>query len=250
MSVGDFDGKVAVITGGARGIGLAGARMMLDRGGRVALWDADGAAMERALLDLQAGDAATGTKIDIADEAAVESALRGAISAHGKVDILVNSAGIIGAPGPATELATDVWRRVLDVNLTGTFVCSKQAAPAMVVRGWGRIVNIASLAGKDGTPAMSAYSASKAGVIALTKAMGKELATSGVLINCIAPAALDTEMARNADPALVKIMIDKSPMRRLGTAEECAELVCWLASDRMGFSTGACFDLSGGRAVY
>lgn len=250
MTEKDFSGKVAVVTGGARGIGLASARMMLARGGRVALWDADGDAMERALLDLGGGDAVTGTEVDIADEAAVANALRGAISAHDSVDILVNSAGIIGAPGPVTGLASDVWRRVLEVNLTGTYLCSKHAAPAMVERGWGRIVNIASLAGKDGTPAMSAYSASKAGVIALTKAMGKELATSGVLINCIAPAALDTEMARNADPALVKIMIEKSPMQRLGTAEECAELVCWLASDRMGFSTGACFDLSGGRAVY
>ena len=250
MTTSEFEGKVAVITGGARGIGLASASLMLERGGRVALWDADGAAMEHALLDLQGGDAATGSTVDIADEAAVASALRDAISIHGQVDILVNSAGIIGAPGPVTDLPSEVWRRVMDVNLTGTFLCSKLAAPAMAGRGWGRIVNIASLAGKDGTPAISAYSASKAGVIALTKAMGKEMATSGVLINCIAPAALDTEMARNADPALVKIMIDKSPMQRLGTAEECAELVCWLASDRMGFSTGACFDLSGGRAVY
>jgi 2-dehydro-3-deoxy-L-rhamnonate dehydrogenase (NAD+) len=250
MTALDFDGKVAVITGGARGIGFVSAAMILERGGRVALWDVDGAAMVRALVDLHGGDAATGTEVDIADEAAVARAFRGAVSAHGKVDILVNSAGIIGAPGPVTEFETKVWRRVMDVNLTGTFICSKLAAPAMTTRGWGRIVNIASLAGKDGTPAMSAYSASKAGVIALTKAMGKELATSGVLINCIAPAALDTEMARAADPALVKIMIDKSPMQRLGTAEECAELVCWLASDRMGFSTGACFDLSGGRAVY
>jgi len=122
--------------------------------------------------------------------------------------------------------------------------------PGMVGQGWRRIVNIASLAGKDGTPAMSAYSASKAGVIALTKAMGKKLATSGVLVNCIAPAALNTEMATNAEPALVKVMIDKSPMQRLGTAEECAALVCWLACPEMSFSTGACFDLSGGREVY
>lgn len=246
----DLDGLVAVITGGARGIGLATARVMLGYGARVALWDADGEAMERALLDLHAGDPATGTQVDVTDEAAVAAALRGAVSAHGKVDILINGAGIIGDPGPATGLASDVWRRVLEVNLTGTFLCSKLAAPAMADRGWGRIVNIASLAGKDGTPSMAAYSASKAGVIGLTKSMGKELATSGVLVNCIAPAALDTEMARNADPALVKIMIDKSPMQRLGGAGECANLVCWLASREMSFSTGACFDLSGGRAVY
>ena len=246
----DLDGRVAVITGGARGIGLAVARMMLAYGARVALWDADGDAMEQALLELHAGDPATGTNVDVADENAVAAALRGAVSAHGKVDILVNSAGIIGAAGPTVDLAPATWRRVLEVNLTGTFLCSKLAAPGMVKRGWGRIVNLASLAGKEGTPTMAAYSASKAGVIALTKSMGKELATSGVLINCIAPAALDTEMARNADPALVKIMIDKSPMQRLGTAEECAALVCWLASGEMRFSTGACFDLSGGRAVY
>jgi NAD(P)-dependent dehydrogenase (short-subunit alcohol dehydrogenase family) len=250
MTNGDFEAKVAVITGGARGIGLESARMMLARGGRVALWDADQAALDTALADLAVGDRATGTTVDVADDAAVAVALDDAVRSHGKVDILVNSAGIIGAPGVVTDTDSAVWRRVLEVNLSGTFLCSKLAAPAMVGRGWGRIVNIASLAGKDGTPSMAAYSASKAGVIALTKVMGKELATSGVLVNCIAPAALDTEMARNADPALVKIMIDKSPMARLGTAEECAELVCWLASDRLGFSTGACFDLSGGRAVY
>lgn len=250
MTTGDFDGRAAVITGGARGIGLESARMIVARGGRVALWDADETALERALADLNAGEKATATPVDVADEAMIAAALGEAVRAHGAVDILVNSAGIIGTPGVVTDTDTAVWRRVLDVNLSGTFLCSKLAAPAMVGRGWGRIINIASLAGKDGTPSMAAYSASKAGVIALTKVMGKELATSGVLVNCIAPAALDTEMARNADPALVKIMIDKSPMARLGTAEECAELVCWLASDRLGFSTGACFDLSGGRAVY
>jgi NAD(P)-dependent dehydrogenase (short-subunit alcohol dehydrogenase family) len=250
MTERDFEGRVAVITGGARGIGLASARMILARGGRVALWDTDGAAVKQALLDLKAGDSAIAGEVDVSDEAAVSQALRDVWRVHDKVDILINSAGIIGAPGLVTHTANDVWRRVLEVNLTGTFLCSKLLAPEMQTHGWGRIVNIASLAGKDGTPAMAAYSASKAGVIALTKAMGKELATSGVLVNCIAPAALDTDMARNADPDLLRIMIEKSPMQRLGTAEECAELVCWLASDRCGFSTGACFDLSGGRAVY
>ena len=216
----------------------------------MALWDADGAAMERALLVLHAGDPATGSKVDISNEAEITAAFGGAIAAHGKVDILINSAGIIGDGVPVVDLAPEVWRRVLEVNLTGNFLCSKLMAPGMVSQGWGRIVNIASLAGKDGTPAMSAYSASKAGVIALTKAMGKELATSGILVNCIAPAALDTEMAINADPALVKIMIDKSSMQRLGTAEEYVALVCWLACPEMSFSTSACFDLSGGRAVY
>ena len=246
----DLDRRVAVITGGARVIGLATARMMLSFGARVAIWDTNKSAMEGALLNLQGGDTTTGTQVDVSDEASVAAALRGALSAHGKVDILVNSAGILGDSLATVDLAYETWRHILDVNLTGTFLCSKLTAPGMISEGWGRIVNIASLAGKEGTPGIPAYSASKAGVIALTKAMGKELATTGVLVNCIAPAAVNTEMAANADRDQLHLMIEKSPMRRLGTAEECAALVCWLASEEMSFSTGACFDVSGGRAVY
>lgn len=246
----NLERRVAVITGGARGIGLATARMMLNYGARVAIWDTDGSAMEHALLVLQGGDTATGTQVDVSDEASVAVALRGALSAHGKVDILVNSAGILGNSQATVDYSYEKWRHILDVNLTGTFLCSKLTAPRMISAGWGRIVNIASLAGKEGTPGLPAYSASKAGVIALTKSMGKELATTGVLVNCIAPAAINTDMAANADPDQLQLMIDKSPMRRLGTAKECAALVCWLASEQMSFSTGACFDVSGGRAVY
>ena len=223
---------------------------MLDYGARVAIWDADEPAMDMALLDLRAGDTATGTQVDVIDAASVTGAIRGALSAHGKVDILINSAGILGASQAAVDYSYDTWCQVLDVNLSGTFLCSKLTAPRMVNEGWGRIVNIASLAGKEGTPGLPAYSASKAGVIALTKSMGKELAITGVLVNCIAPAAINTEMAANADPVQLNLMIEKSPMRRLGTTEECAALVCWLASEQMSFSTGGCFDVSGGRAVY
>lgn len=245
-----FAGRIAVITGGARGVGLATAQRVLAGGGGVALWDADAAALDRALRTLSAGERATATIVDVSDSAAVASARDEALLAHGALNILVNSAGIIGPTVPVVDVALDAWQRVLDIDLTGVFLCSKLLAPLMVDAGWGRIVNVSSLAGKEGTPNTAAYDAAKAGVIALTKAMGKELAQAGVLVNCIAPAALDTDMVAQADPAHVEIMLAKSPMARLGTAAECAALIAWLASDECSFSTGACFDLSGGRAVY
>ncbi|NQW11800.1 MAG: SDR family oxidoreductase [Alphaproteobacteria bacterium] len=242
---------VAIITGGARGIGLAVAKRLIHDGARVALWDADGTALDQALGALGTGDGqAMAVSVDVTDERAVIAALRDVGNTLGAPALLVNSAGIAGPTVPVTDYDAAAWRRVIEVNLTGTFLVSKHAASAMVIQGWGRIVNIASLAGKEGTPNAPAYSASKAGVIALTKSMGKELAATGVLVNCIAPAALDTDMVKNMAPAHVDIMVNKSPMGRLGTAEECAELVAWLCSEACSFSTGATFDLSGGRTVY
>ena len=245
---GRLDGRCAVVTGGAQGIGHAIATRLKADGATVTLWDMDAALLDEAVAGF--GDGVQGAVVDVTDPEMVADAAAALTADGGQIDILVNNAGIAGPNAPLWDYPIDEWRRVLDIDLNGVFHCCRAVAPVMRAQNYGRIVNIASIAGKEGNPNASAYSAAKAGVIALTKSMGKELATSGVLINCIAPAALDTEMARNADPALVKIMIDKSPMQRLGTAEECAALVCWLASGEMRFSTGACFDLSGGRAVY
>ncbi|EDP63085.1 short-chain dehydrogenase/reductase SDR [alpha proteobacterium BAL199] len=250
MNTLDLDGRVAVITGGARGIGLAVAERLLESGARVALWDADRAALDAARDRLDVGDRLISATVDITAAAAVGAARDAVMQTFGRLDILVNSAGIAGPTVPTLDYGLDDWRRVIDVNLTGTFLVCKTLAPLMVERGWGRIVNIASLAGKEGTPNAPAYSASKAAVIAFTKSFGKELAATGVLANSVAPAALDTDMVRHIDPKHVQIMVSKSPLGRLGTAEECAALVAWLCSPDCSFSTGATFDLSGGRAVY
>ena len=169
---------------------------------------------------------------------------------HGRLDVLVNNAGIAGSTAPVDDYAVDEWRRVLDVNLTGTFICMRRCIQPMRSAGYGRIVNVASIAGKDGNPEMSAYSASKAGVIALTKSAGKELAQTGVLVNCVVPAVFDTGLTDAAPEAERALFASRVPMGRMGRAEELAELVAWLASERCSFSTGAAFDISGGRAVY
>lgn len=247
MTATSLQGRVAIVTGGARGIGLAVAERLLADGARVALWDADAAALEIAARRL---DGVLTSPVDVTDPASVEAARDAVTDRFGGFDIVVNSAGIAGPTVPTLDYPLDHWRRVVDVNLTGTFLVCKLLAPTMVGRDWGRIVNIASLAGKEGTPNAAAYSASKAGVIAFTKSLAKELAATGVLVNSVAPAALDTEMVKNMSPEHVRIMVSKSPLGRLGTAEECAALVAWLCSPECSFSTGAAFDLSGGRAVY
>ena len=247
MTTISLDGRIAVVTGGARGIGLAVAERLLADGARVALWDADAAALETAGRRL---DGVLTSTVDVTEPDSVQAARDAALDRFGGIDIAVNSAGIAGPTVPSVDYPLDQWRRVVDVNLTGTFLVCKLLAPSMVGRGWGRIVNIASLAGKEGTPNAPAYSASKAGVIAFTKSLAKELAGTGVLANSVAPAALDTQMVENMSPEHVRIMVSKSPLGRLGTAEECAALVAWLCSPACSFSTGAAFDLSGGRAVY
>ncbi|GHD58694.1 oxidoreductase [Thalassobaculum fulvum] len=245
-----LSGRAAVVTGGARGIGLAVAERLLADGARVALWDADAAALEAAVGRLSAGERAVAATVDVTDPASVEAAREAAAAAFGGLDILVNSAGIAGPTVATLDYPLADWRRVVEVNLTGTFLVCQIVAPVLVGRGWGRIVNIASLAGKEGTPNAPAYSASKAGVIAFTKSLAKELAGTGVLANSVAPAALDTDMVKNMNPEHVRIMVSKSPLGRLGTADECAAMVAWLCSPECSFSTGAAFDLSGGRAVY
>ena len=245
MSAGEYIGQTAVITGAARGIGLAVARRLAALGAHVVLVDRDETALAAAAKSLSGARVST-RALDVGDENAVADAIGGLDAVH----VLVNSAGIAGPTVPVTKYPLADFEAVMRVNLTGTFLLCKHAAPKMVAAGWGRIVNIASLAGKEGTPNAPIYSASKAAVIGLTKALGKELAGTGVLANAVAPAALDTDMVKNMSDAHVEIMLNKSPLKRLGSADECAAMVQWLCSTECSFSTGAVFDLSGGRATY
>ncbi|WP_159714643.1 SDR family NAD(P)-dependent oxidoreductase [Geminicoccus flavidas] len=236
----DLTGLAAVVTGGSRGIGQAIAFGLRAAGARVLVWDRD---------PPDAADPDT-LAVDVTDPPSIERALATTLERCGRLDILVNNAGYAGPTVPVEEYPQEAWRRIVDINLTGTFLVCQAAVPALRANGWGRIVNIASLAGKEGTPNASAYSAAKAGVLALTKSLGKELAGSGVLVNAVAPAAVRTAILEQMSPAHVQTMIDKSPLRRLGEPEEVAELVLWLCSASCSFNTGAVFDLSGGRATY
>jgi 3-oxoacyl-[acyl-carrier protein] reductase len=243
----DLDGRVAVVTGGARGIGLAIAQRIVASGGSVAIWDLDaeaGAAAARALGRAQAH------ALDLTDEAAIGRALAATLAAQGRIDILVNNAGITGGNAPSWELPPAEWRRVIEVNLVAPFLASRAVVPGMIAAGYGRIVNIASIAGKEGNPNASHYSASKAGLIGLTKSLGKELATTGVLANCITPAAAETDIFRQMTDQQIAWMRSKIPMDRFVRVEEIAALACWLASEECSFSTGGVFDISGGRATY
>jgi 3-oxoacyl-[acyl-carrier protein] reductase len=242
-----FRGRTAVVTGGARGIGLACAAKIAGGGGRVALWDRD---MDRARQSAASLGDAIAVEVDVTSEQSVASALATTEKQIAAPDILVASAGITGPNTTVIEYSVDAWKQVLDINLTGVFLSNRAVAPGMVKRGWGRIVNIASVAGKEGNPNASAYSASKAGVIGLTKSLGKELATSGVLVNCVAPAVVKTELFSQMTEQHVQFMLSKVPMGRFGEVEEVAEMVSWLASPLCSFATGATFDLSGGRATY
>jgi len=231
---------IAVVTGGAKGIGRAIADRLEQDGLTPVVWDLD-KPLERGWAHITC---------DVSNEQQVAAATSRTESEHGPIAVLVNNAGLTGPSTKVAETPLAQWLKVQAVNLTGTFLCSKAVAGAMVTRGYGRIVNIASLAGKEGTPTLSAYSAAKAGVIAFTKSQGKELAQTGVLVNAVAPAAIDTDILQQMSPETVAAMIAKSPLGRLGEVEELAELVAWLASERCSFSTGAVFDLSGGRATY
>lgn len=240
----DFTGRRALVTGGASGIGLACAALYAGAGAEVVLWDRDAARLDEAARGL--GPAATAHALDVADDAAVATAA----AAAGPIDILVNSAGIGGSGWPTWEVEVATWRRMIDVNLTGTFLVCRAFAPAMMAAGWGRIVNIASVAGKEGNPNAAAYSASKAGVIGFTKSLGKELVGTGVLANSVCPAVIDTPLIAQVTQAQMDYMTAKIPMGRLGLAEEVAALVAWLSSEACTFSTGAAYDISGGRATY
>jgi 3-oxoacyl-[acyl-carrier protein] reductase len=246
----DLTGRIAVVTGGARGIGFAIARRLLESGASCALWDRDETAAAAAVKSLSAHGPVNAVTVDLTLAESVQAARDATLRAWGRVDLLVNNAGIAGAAKRTWELSPDEWQQVLQVNLFGVFLCCRALVPDMLSRGYGRIVNIASIAGKEGNPNASHYSATKAGVMALTKSLGKELAQSGILVNCITPAVIQTEILQQVTPEHVAYMLSKIPMGRFGRVEEAAALVAWLCSDECSFSTGAVFDLSGGRATY
>ena len=244
----DFNGRTAVITGGAAGIGLAIAQRLIASGGRVSVWDRDAAALDKAKAALSAG---TDMRVvDVADAASVGAAAQATTAALGGIDALVCSAGITGPNTTTWDYPVDAWRQVMAVNLDGVFLCNRAVVPLMLQRGYGRIVNIASVAGKEGNPNASAYSASKAAVIGLTKSLGKELAKTGIRVNCVTPAAVRTAIFDQMTQAHIDFMLSKIPLGRFGQVEEIAALVAWLCTEDCSFSTGAVFDLSGGRATY
>ncbi|MBU8545057.1 MULTISPECIES: SDR family NAD(P)-dependent oxidoreductase [Roseomonadaceae] len=246
----DLQGRVAVVTGGARGIGLAVARRMIQSGAAVSIWDADPAKAEESRAALAADGAVSAQVLDLTDELAVAEAATKTVAAHGKIDILVNNAGITGGNMPVTEIPAAQWRRVVEVNLTAPFLVCQAVVPHLVANGWGRVVNVASVAGKEGNPNAAHYSASKAGLIGLTKSLAKELAQKNVLVNCVTPAAAKTDIFNQMTEAHIAFMLSKIPMGRFVEVEEIAALICWLSSPDCSFSTGAAFDISGGRATF
>ena len=235
----DFDGRVALVTGGASGIGAAAAEHLRAGGARVAVFDLQQA--DGDVLSIEG---------DVTRSADADAAVQRVVDELGGLDVLVNAAGIAGKSLRTGEVSDEEWERVFAVNAHGTFWFCRAAAGVMVDRGYGRIVNVASIAGKEGNPMAAAYSGSKAAVIGFTKAIGKDIAGTGVLVNSIAPAVIDTPMVGTMSQEHIDYMVQRIPLGRLGRTEEVARLICWLASEEMSFSTGACFDISGGRAVY
>jgi NAD(P)-dependent dehydrogenase (short-subunit alcohol dehydrogenase family) len=246
----DLKGRVAVVTGGAQGIGLAIGQRLLASGARLVIWDIDAVRLQAACTALQAHGPVHGQVVELTDDSAVATACARAVATEGRIDILVNNAGITGGNATTWELDPAVWRRVIEVNLVAPYLTSRHVVQAMIRQGYGRIVNIASVAGKEGNPNASHYSASKAGLIALTKSLAKEVATKGVLVNAITPAVAKTAMFDQMTQQHIDYMLGKIPMGRFLEVEEIAALVAWLASEDCSFSTGAVFDITGGRATY
>ena len=246
----DLKSRVAVITGGAQGIGYATAVRMLDSGASVVLWDIDATLLAQAKESLSKLGRVGTAQVELTDESAVSKAAAQATAEFGRIDILVNNAGITGGNGTTWELDPEIWRRVVEVNLIAPYLTCRAVVPQMLKQGYGRIVNVASVAGKEGNPNASHYSASKAGLIALTKSLGKELATKGILVNAVSPAAAKTAMFDTMKPEFIAYMLSKIPMNRFVEVQEIAAGICWLASEDCSFTTGSVLDLSGGRATY
>ncbi len=250
MNTIDLGGRGAVVTGGAQGIGRAITEKLLASGARVAIWDLDQAVMDQTAATLGAQGEVLTLALDITDPDAVAAAAASTAGQFGKIDILVNNAGIAGPTHMLWEYPTDAWRQVIDLDLNAVFFCCRAVVPFMREQGYGRIVNIASIAGKEGNPAASAYAAAKAGVIGLTKALGKELAQDGVIVNCVTPAAAKTRIFEQVTDEFINYMLAKIPMGRFVKVEEIANLVAWLCSEDCSFTTAGVFDISGGRATY
>ena len=242
-----FEGRAAVITGGASGAGKTVARRLGAEGANVAIWDRDQSALDAAKQDT---GATLAIRVDVTDPQAFAEAAAATHESFGRLDLLMCSAGVTGATAPVAEYAIDEWRRVIEINLNGVFFCCRAAIPFMRANGYGRIVNMSSVGGKEGNPNAAAYAASKSGILGFTKALGKELATSGILVNAVTPAVFRTALLDQMPQNQIDYMIGKIPMGRVGEVDEVAALVCWLLSEECSFSTAATFDISGGRSTY
>jgi len=250
MNVYDLKERVAIVTGGAQGIGLAVAERILASGGRVSIWDRDKALLAKTATDLGGPDRVQGLPVDIADLAAVETATNAVAGHFGKIDILINNAAIVGPNANTWEYPPEAFAEVVNVGLLGTFYCCRSVVLHMIAANYGRIVNLSSVAGKEGNPKAPAYSSMKAAVIALTKSLGKELDGYNIGVNCVTPAVAKTTLALSQAPDFLAMIISKIPRGRMLELEEAASMICWLASAENSFTTGAAFDLSGGRATY
>jgi 3-oxoacyl-[acyl-carrier protein] reductase len=250
MNTYDLQGRVAIVTGGAQGIGLAVASRILTSGGKVCIWDRDKTLLDETVKRIGKPDYVHGLPVDIADLAAVEAGVKATLGHFGKIDILINNAAVVGPNANTWEYPPDAFRDVVNVGLVGTFYCCRTVVPHMITANYGRIVNLSSVAGKEGNPKAPAYSSMKAGVIALTKSLGKELAAYNIGVNCVTPAVAKTTLALSQAPDFLAMIVSKIPRGRMLELDEAASMICFLASAENSFTTGAAFDLSGGRATY
>src|SRR5580700_9220707 len=246
----DLEGRRAIVTGGAQGIGLSIGKKLLDCGAAVTIWDANQTVLDHAIKDLEKSGRVEGVVVDVSEPSDVEHALQATVKNNPRIDILVANAGIAGPNHLTWEYPIDAWKRVIDIDLTGVFLSCRAVLPTMILQKYGRIVNVASIAGKEGNPNASAYSAAKAGVIALTKSLGKEVAAENIAVNCITPAAVRTAIFDQMSESHIEYMLSRIPRGRFLTVDEVAAMVAWLVSSENSFTTGAVFDLSGGRATY
>ena len=246
----DFKGRTGVVTGGAQGIGLEVVKRLLASGAKVAIWDRDEKLLKKTVSSLRAGKRVLGVPADIGSLPSVETATKATIKAFGRIDVLVNNAAIVGPNLVTWEYPPEAWAQVIHINLVGVYYVCHAVVPHMIAKDYGRIVNVASIAGKEGNPTAGAYSSAKAGVIALTKSLGKELATKHIAVNCVTPAVAATTMGLSQPKEHIAYMLSRIPRGRMLALDEAASMICWVASEENSFTTGATFDLSGGRATY